>query len=208
MAHSLRDLVQPPPSETAADRLEAALALFDTGLDLVRAGLRREHSPRRPPRPSGQARAMRASRAATAAVLLSSLACSGFMGDIENNGPPAVDRIGDIAGTPVPPGAADARTLETTSIDWILNGELSLPRTAAEPWFDSLQLPCDQPTNETPTSPPFLRSLGDEHRWQSPTDASWRTRSCESSGYSGPHYAVSITAEGEPAWIWVHGLTM
>lgn len=48
MAHRLDDLLSPAPAETAADRLRAALELFDTGVELVRARLRRE-DPEAPP---------------------------------------------------------------------------------------------------------------------------------------------------------------
>jgi hypothetical protein len=143
------------------------------------------------------------------AVLVGVLACGGFMEDRDYVGAEAVERIGLVAGTPLPSRASDARVVETTGIDWLLTAEVAVPREAGEAWFASLTLPCDQPTGQTPeTEPPVFRILGDPEAWKAPTDARWETKYCESGSYSGPHYSVSITREGDPAWVWVHGMTL
>ncbi|MCB9673475.1 MAG: hypothetical protein H6737_00070 [Alphaproteobacteria bacterium] len=144
------------------------------------------------------------------AVLVGVLACGGgFMEPVEYGGAEALARLGGIAGTPLPSGASDAHVIETTAIDWLLNGEASIPRAEADPWFDQLALPCDLPTGFTPeTQPPVFKILGDATSWKIPDPGRWKTKYCESSNVNGPHYSVSITASGDPAWVWFHGMTL
>ncbi|MEZ4322043.1 MAG: hypothetical protein R3F61_31515 [Myxococcota bacterium] len=149
-------------------------------------------------------------RACLGAVLAGVLACTGFMEDVRHSGADAAVRMGGIAGTPLPSGVANAEVVETTSPDWLLNGEATLPRSEADAWFAGLVLPCDQPTVLDPvqTEPPLFQVLKQPHGWRSPHAVPWQTRSCEGSTYSGPHFSVSITTVGDPAWVWVHGMTL
>jgi hypothetical protein len=141
-------------------------------------------------------------------LVLSTLAC-GFMEDVERHDAAAVRRLDSVLGTPLPTGAASAHTIETTGIDWLLNGEATVPRAVADPWFDALVLPCDQATVAlTAGGPALFRMVGGAADWQAPADASWRGRQCENTGPSGPQYDVSITTDGDPAWIFVRALSM
>lgn len=141
-------------------------------------------------------------------ALAVALGCGGFMEDQVLDGDAAARRLGGIAGATLPAGVRGARSVETTGIDWLYVGEFSGPRSALEPWFDALSLPCDTPTVSDGEGTPGFHDALAPGSWSSPGDARWRLKRCEGSTYSGPHYGVSITLEGDPAWVWVHGLTM
>ena len=151
-------------------------------------------------------RARPVSVALIASLFVFGFGCVGFMEDLDYSGQEAVDRMGGAAGSPLPAGARDARVVETTGPDWLLNGEAQVPRAQADRWFDGLTLPCDQPTQDggigrRPT--PIL----DPESWKAPYDGTWRTKTCEGSTFSGPHFEVSVTTAGDPAWVYVEAMT-
>ena len=140
-------------------------------------------------------------------MLAGVLACGGFMEDVESTGSSAISRIGSVS-APLPSSARQARVVETTGIDWMLNGEALLDRAEADAWFNGLTLACDQPTTSYSGAPTLLHQLK-PGSWGSPARASeWKTKACEDSNFSGPHYAVGVTHTGDPAWVFVQVITL
>lgn len=142
------------------------------------------------------------------ALALATLGCAGLFDDEVREGRAAVDRIGAVAGAPLPVVVDAGRSVDTTGIDWLFVGEAVGPRDALEPWFDALTLPCGQPTVEdaSPGAPSFQRALGSG--WAAPEGERWRIKRCEGATHSGPHHEAALTVDGDPAWVHVHAITL
>lgn len=136
------------------------------------------------------------------------LGCGGFMDDLHHDGPEALVRIGRVAGAPLPTGVTHGKAIETTGIDWLMQGEVRGPESALRPWFDALVVGCDGATVEGVDLQEDPSAILGQGTWLHPSGRTWRTKSCQGRTFSGPHIDVSITTDGDPAWVWVHAMTM
>lgn len=133
------------------------------------------------------------------------------MEDIEHNGPAARVPLEQSLSTTLPTMVSDLRVIETTGIDWAMNGQFRGDTAQVQPWFDSLVLPCNQDMDLARADEKDLmlfRRFGDPQRWAVPTGQTWQRKRCEAGTTSGPHYEVSLTTDETTAWVWVTVYTL